>query len=316
MALLLLAGGAWVISWIALELAVALFGRRWVRLSEWGDAFGAVNALFSALAFAGLVYAIVLQRRELALQRKELRATRAELKGQREQLEAQNATFLRQSFENTFFQLLRLHIDIVNATVFTPSAPAEATLTGRAVFEFLYQELAHSYESQPASIGNDPEGRQRVVSIDLAYNQFYAEYQRLIGHYFRNLYHIFKFIRGSAVADKRRYAAIVRAQLSVSELHLLFYAGLSEHGREKFRPLIEEYELLAEPAGRGATAPSTHWVLRSERVRVWNRAELGPPRRASWIPERVNGGRRNVRCYRRRVAGKRDFPGPGMGTSH
>ena len=34
--------------------------------------FGAVNALFSGLAFAGVVYAIFLQRMDLALQRKEL----------------------------------------------------------------------------------------------------------------------------------------------------------------------------------------------------------------------------------------------------
>jgi hypothetical protein len=34
--------------------------------------FGAVNALFSGLAFAGVVYAIFLQRIDLALQRKEL----------------------------------------------------------------------------------------------------------------------------------------------------------------------------------------------------------------------------------------------------
>ena len=44
-----------------------------------GDMFGAVNALFSGLAFAGIIYTILLQRRELELQREELQATRAEL---------------------------------------------------------------------------------------------------------------------------------------------------------------------------------------------------------------------------------------------
>lgn len=41
--------------------------------------FGAVNALFSGLAFAGIIYTILPQRRELELQREELRATRTEL---------------------------------------------------------------------------------------------------------------------------------------------------------------------------------------------------------------------------------------------
>jgi hypothetical protein len=44
-----------------------------------GDTFGAINSLFSGLAFAGIIYTILLQRRELELQRKELIETRKEL---------------------------------------------------------------------------------------------------------------------------------------------------------------------------------------------------------------------------------------------
>lgn len=44
-----------------------------------GDTFGAVNALFSALALGGLIYTIFLQRTELRLQRLELEETRKEL---------------------------------------------------------------------------------------------------------------------------------------------------------------------------------------------------------------------------------------------
>lgn len=51
-----------------------------------GDMFGSVNALFSGLAFGGVIYAILLQRKELKLQRKELELTRGELKGQKEQM--------------------------------------------------------------------------------------------------------------------------------------------------------------------------------------------------------------------------------------
>lgn len=60
-----------------------------------GDMFGATNALFSGLAFAGLIYAILLQREELSLQRQELAETRQELRGQKEALEAQLETQLR-----------------------------------------------------------------------------------------------------------------------------------------------------------------------------------------------------------------------------
>jgi len=59
---------------------------------QFGDKLGAVNALFSGLAFAGLIFTIILQKNELALQRKELSLTHEELKGQKEQLEEQNKT--------------------------------------------------------------------------------------------------------------------------------------------------------------------------------------------------------------------------------
>ncbi len=51
----------------------------WSERGTFGDMFGAVNTLFSGLAFAGVIYAILLQRQELSLQRKELELTRREL---------------------------------------------------------------------------------------------------------------------------------------------------------------------------------------------------------------------------------------------
>lgn len=44
-----------------------------------GDMFGAANALFSGLAFAGVIVAILMQRDELRLQREEIRLQRKEL---------------------------------------------------------------------------------------------------------------------------------------------------------------------------------------------------------------------------------------------
>lgn len=51
----------------------------WSDRGTFGDMFGAVNTLFSGLAFAGVIYAIILQKKELALQRQELEETRKEL---------------------------------------------------------------------------------------------------------------------------------------------------------------------------------------------------------------------------------------------
>ena len=67
-------------------------------------------------------------------------------------------------------------------------------------------------------------------------------------HYFRHLYHIIKFVKNTQLLDsdqeRYEYTSIVRAQLSRYELVWLYYNGLSDYGKEKFKPLIEEYALL------------------------------------------------------------------------
>ena len=73
--------------------------------NEFGDSAGATNGLFSALAFAGVIYAIFLQKDELSLQRQELKNTRKEIAGQKREFQMQNKTLKHQRFENTFFQM-------------------------------------------------------------------------------------------------------------------------------------------------------------------------------------------------------------------
>lgn len=48
------------------------------RWTFW-DMFGAINALFSGLALAGIIYTMLLQKQELRLQRLELKANREDL---------------------------------------------------------------------------------------------------------------------------------------------------------------------------------------------------------------------------------------------
>lgn len=74
----------------------------WGDRGTFGDMFGAVNSLFSGLAFVGLIIAIRLQSQELELQRTELRQTTKELEGQKKQLELQNKAFKIQNFERGF----------------------------------------------------------------------------------------------------------------------------------------------------------------------------------------------------------------------
>lgn len=72
----LLVFGFWV--WLG-HRPISLYpgdGQSFGKAGTYGDSFGYVNSLFSALAFAGVIIALVFQMRELHLQRQELKETR------------------------------------------------------------------------------------------------------------------------------------------------------------------------------------------------------------------------------------------------
>lgn len=75
---------------------------------QFGDMFGVLNALFSGLAFAGLVITIRQQHIDLNYQWKTIKQTYDEMERQTKEFEIQNITLKRQQFDNTFFELLRM----------------------------------------------------------------------------------------------------------------------------------------------------------------------------------------------------------------
>lgn len=84
-----------------------------------GDMFGALNALFSTLAFAGFIYTIQLQRNDLklqmsvqAMQLEELEQSRREAKRQGDILDQQRKMLNLQRIESTVLQLVKLLDDI------------------------------------------------------------------------------------------------------------------------------------------------------------------------------------------------------------
>ncbi|TXT38999.1 MAG: hypothetical protein FD138_205 [Planctomycetota bacterium] len=225
---------------VALLVVAAIAIPRWYTApktaAEFGDMFGAPNALFSGLAFLGVIVAILLQREELELQREEIRQNRFELAGQREQLTLQNETFRRQAFEATFFQMLSLHHTIVSGM----NTVREGKYSGRDCFWVFYSRLKDKLTTERFR-----ERKPRTFQVmEEAYIDLYDSIQVDVGHYFRNLYHIVKFVDQSDVANKRFYTNLIRAQLSSHELLMLFYNCVSPLGRDKFKPLVERYGLL------------------------------------------------------------------------
>ena len=239
---------------------------------EFGDTFGALNALFAGLAFAGVIYAILLQRKELALQRQELKlqrktleATEVEIRGQKEQLQAQNQTLQKQNFESAFFQLLGLYNDIVGSLIMSkgkvfnsrelPLGQSLGEYHGRECFENLLTKFKNFYDQDKENkknkeisqdIENDDDSHL-FAYINKICEKFFTNYQSRISHYFRHLYHIVKFVDLSdqEVKAKKFYTDLIRAQLSSKEMGLLFYYGLSDQGA-KFKDLVEKYALFED----------------------------------------------------------------------
>ena len=232
---------------------------------QFGDSFGIVNALFAGLAFAGVIFAIILQWQELGLQRQELKDTRAEIKGQKETLQKQN-------FESSFFHLLNMHSEIVNSMVIRGPTQFETTVhemvtasgtdheivdsmeirsSGRGCFVYLFSKLQNSYENPGNQFwaawekNQDEAASQLPGLLNNIYGQLFTEYHSHIGHYFGHLYHAVKFVDRSdqEVAIKKFYIGLIRAQLSSYELGLLFFYGLSDQGAE-FKDLVEKYALF------------------------------------------------------------------------
>lgn len=214
--------------------------------------------MFIYVAFLGQKQQLIIQNEQLTAQKRQFdiehvdqqeqfRLQQNEIAAQQRQFEIQQQSIKQQNFESSFFKLLNLQMTIVGGLHVNLSG---AGFSGRSCFSALYAELFNSLGVSKGVLnlyrGSDPttldQHREFVVKHYLA---FYEKHEPELSHYFRNLYHIVKFVKesGCSYQDQRRYTSLMRAQLSAFELALLFYDGISPLG-EKFKPRIEEFGLL------------------------------------------------------------------------
>ena len=253
----------WGVSWIILDMKIINPNERGV----FGDKFGVVNSLFSGLAFAGLIITLFFQKEELELQRQELAETRKELEGQKKEFEEQNKIMRRQSFENTLFNMLSLQQEIVyklsyidvnkiyDPTHYTAVREIKTEYNGRSVFEAFYNSIPVKYVNVNNNKITEYTGIKECLSKTCCENFAQIKEITLFDHYFRHLYRIFKYIKESELIDDKkdnddvdderyRYSCIVRSQLSDYELVMLFYNCISINGKDKFKPLIEDFAVF------------------------------------------------------------------------
>jgi len=210
---------------------------------------------FIYVAFLGQKQQLQHQRIEIKYSQIDVKYTRLELKGQKEEMATQNSTLRQQRFENTLFQMISIHHELVDKMSFGGSTnktekraflSAARTNLGNSVLPLITVLREDSKMVQTYNPHNEDEGKQQMQA---GYKIFYKEiFGNALSHYFRNLYHIFKFIYRSNLIpneSKQFYASLVRAQLSPDELYLILYNSMVDGlGNPNFLFLIREFDLM------------------------------------------------------------------------
>jgi hypothetical protein len=209
-------------------LVVCVFGMEAPsKAGEFGDLFGTVNALFSGLALAGVVVAILLQRQELEDQREVL-------KQQYQEFAEQTRLGTLRLFEDSYFSLLRF---VREETHRVRAYIAGKDYVGLSAFRVVLQEVR--------STGGEP-GYGRVESdrlIEILAR--FAQFEQFFGGYLGGVRELVRFA-DRAPMDSERYVVIARSQLTPDELSLLFIYGLTKAGKRTLQPIIERRRLLSE----------------------------------------------------------------------
>lgn len=199
------------------------------KLGQFGDSFGALNTLFTGVAFVGLLFTILIQLYE----RREREEERAEEK------RAQYAS----DFETRFFRLHDSLRQVVGEMIVLrfDTGRAVPEKMGKDIFAHYVEKIISQKRNREELTGDATEGLQSWIS---EYRAFFAgRSQDDLAPYFRMLYRIVCYIEKSAGPNKYEFTEIVRAELSPSELKLLALNCLTTHGR-KFKPLVERYHFL------------------------------------------------------------------------
>lgn len=207
-----------------------------VNPGTFGDTFGGLNVTFTGLAFLGLLYSV-------AVQKKQIRDTESENRYLRD------AEYKR-DFENTFFQLLKIFMDIRKDIVTQDSRrfiDLWKLLREQVVFGF--SKLVEKHEGDLTEDKKALPVTEHLFLQRLAVRKeceaFFEDRNFLLGHYFRALYYILRQINLSKLetSDRHLYADILRAQLSSYELLVIFFNGISPQGR-KLRNLMNQFGTL------------------------------------------------------------------------
>lgn len=155
----------------------------------------------------------------------------------------QDEAMKRQQFETTYFSLLEQQ-QMIRSQL--KGKIGDDTFEGILYLQGLKTQLVDAlselnYIQDEVIEDNKVMLKNRVNGL---YMDFFLPNVSNLGHYFRHLYHILKYVDDSQLFDSKKYADLLQSQLSNDELYLLAINGISNYGRKRMLPLMDKYGLL------------------------------------------------------------------------
>lgn len=211
---------------------------------SFGDMFGGINALFSGLALAGIIFTILLQREDLKAQKDELRLSRQEF-------EEQHRTFKIQRFENTFFLLLKFRADYVGQLKHRDYKNS----LGIDLISKLVMSIENNFSKLPI---------KEQDKFQTSYCPVFIKAIPVLDPYFARTLSILDWVDSITFTDfedklegesvenfeKRKlkfqyqYISFLLTELSIDELKLMAYESLAQ-GRWEFQKYFDKYSMLS-----------------------------------------------------------------------
>lgn len=199
---------------------VVTYGDEMSAYGTLGDYFGGiVNPILGFITFISLLYTINLQLNQSSESRKQI-------------------------FEASFYNLINLHNNLISNLNYKDGSQRQS-------FKSLIEDRLKLIDNEVINSSNTMDGRVKNARIYSRTRRSYRAFNKndngYFGHYFRSLYRILYIIDNSSLTqqDKNSYARILRAQLSMDELIVLYLNCLPlVCDRGAFRKLLIRYQIL------------------------------------------------------------------------
>lgn len=200
-----------------------------------GDMFGMANALFTGLAFAGVIYTLSQQNTLIDQQKRSVEIQKDELEETRKEFQRQTKIYKQDAFERLFFNMLKMHYDILERVMDNGSS------------------VISNYRKMCSEYNNKTQGRVFYPSMEVDLEWYRKEFKMIMNGYrstygvgSRSLLNILELIDGAGFGpdEVKRYIGILFNYLPSEEV-LSFYIW-TQLKEDRLAALLNKYEIFKE----------------------------------------------------------------------